>query len=549
MIRNLILVGVLIVSLGIRLLNIQVDKPPLYIDETMVHYLKWTELTRKEVFFKDLYDAIIYAPATYTWLFGLSTLGVRLPAAIYGTVIVFLIFLLAKASLLNKGTNNFTLIVAFLAGSVPWLYMISRIGHTHIVLMLAFYTFHLILFMRANNLKAYLTSFIPLMISLFYYQSMIVLVPIAALFYCWFLRKMLRLSHVSWIVGLGLILILTIGSRFLYSYQGISILYRATDLAIWRDINTTADSDLSRGLARISEPTAITFWQDPEKINGFFYNYPLSATWVFVRNYLSFYSPDFLFIKGDPVLRHSTGMVGVFFPVLLPFLFYGIYLITTKKSKFSFIFWLWLLISPIPAAVTKDGNGYLLRAVTMLPLLTIASGLGIYSVFAGAKIRFRLILGSLLIFVYIFSTISFLYSYFQVYPALSAKSYEFGFKELSDFQKSQQNKIMLVVWDGYYPHYHFRFWQQTPSKEYLGYKTGEIKFGKSKFNNEFYNLYFSLPNNIDDLSNFSKMNKVEFVAIPYNYVASYYDQQTMELVKVINYPDQSEAFRIFKLTI
>jgi len=326
---------------------------------------------------------------------------------------------------------------------------------------------------------------------------------------------------------------------------------RAFDLAIWRDVNVTADTNVYRGLARLSQPTIFSFNQDPELLaNSLVYNYPLSVINIFTRNYLSFFSPDFLFLKGDPVLRHSTGQVGAFFSFLIPFMIYGAFLLfKSNKRKIKQMFLIWILISPLPAAITKDGFGYLPRAITMMPFLTYLSALGLVESVKLIKPRFKPIYLLAITGIGFYFVYYFLFAYFHVYPARAAKSYEFGFKELSDFQIKQESKPMLVVWDGYYPHFYFRFWQATDAKKYSLFVPIKIQINQSVFHKMYSNLYFSLPQSETDLREFAEKDNISFVVFPSELFEKYSEYILLEhpSFETVFYPDQTPAFYIYQI--
>ena len=208
---------------------------------------------------------------------------------------------------------------------------------------------------------------------------------------------------------------------------------------------------------------------------------------------------------------------------------------------------LWILISPVPAAITKDGAGYLLRVVTMLPFLTYFCALGIVDSFNLIHKRLKPYYFIFLSLIFIYSVYYFLYGYFHVYPALSARAYEYGFRELSDFQVSHENKTVLIVWDGYYHNNDFRFWQKTPFDQYESFKIKQIVIGESTFWQTFPNLYFSSPKSVDETKVFIKQYHPDYIVLPDRYFVKY----PMEIetlltpIEKIKYPDQTTALTIY----
>ena len=545
-IRPFLVVAILCLALALRVYRLNLNAPSLYADEVSGHFLNWVSFALPfSSLLNWLYINLIVRTFSFTWLFGLTPLGARLPAAVYGTALVACLYFFAQSVEKEEGKKDrlVALLTIILAAVLPWGIHLSRIGHTAIPIMLVFVCLHLILYLRARGIKDYLLSVVPLLVATYYYSSMLIISPIIFLL----ILKQLwsQLSRCQIKLLFPTLLILFVFWALVFSRWGA----RGIDLAIWRDVNVTADTNISRGLARLSEPTIFSLGQNPEVINRFFYNYPISVISVFVKNYLSFFSPEFLFLKGDPVLRHSSGLVGIFFPFLLPFMVLGAFsLFRSSNRKIKEMFLIWILISPVPAAITKDGFGYLLRVATILPFLTYLAALGLTEsvrVIRGKLMKRLYIVGLVLISSY--SVFYFLFGYFQIYPALAAKSHEFGFKEVSDFQAAHDSKPLLVIWDGYYPHSYFRFWQVTPAKEYFQFVPRNLQINQTIFYQMFPNLFFSLPKNEFDLQEFVGKNLVSYLAFPADLAEKFSDYSFLKFspLATVFYPDRSAAFFIY----
>ena len=508
----------LIVALGIRLYRLYFNSPSLYIDETGGHY--------QAAMAVYLNQSILWGLSTFTWFLGPNPLGVRLWSTIYSSFLVLGIYFFTSGLTSKKAIS---LTASLLTVFLPWNFMLGRIGHPHVLIMLLLVTFHLGLFLRAHTTKKLIISLIPLLFSAYFYPSMILIAPLIIV--------SILLKPQRWLILLTAGSVLLIFSFFIYRFNGLSPQSRGFDLAIWRDVNVTAENNLYRGLSPQNFLTKIV------------YNYPLSVISSFTKNYFSFFSPDFLFLKGDPVLRHSTGMVGEFFPFLAPFMVYGAYrFFRDGDTKIKHLFLVWILVSPIPAAITNDGGGYLLRSITLMPFLTYFCALGLVEVYRLSKSKFTQIVFVLSIsLIGIFSVFSFLYSYFNVYPALSAKSFEYGFKELSDFQQENHNANMLIIWNGYYPNMHFRFWQKTPFVDFQSFVPQAININNSVFYQRFSNLYFVWPKTEADIVSFIKAQKPIFIVFPANFIKSYPEYAMQNLVQVIKYPDGTDDFLIYTL--
>ncbi len=541
---SLVLALIFSTSLFLRLYRI--DLLPLYADETGHYQLLNLLYSHGQTPLTAIYNKLFYGSFTFTWLFGLSPLGVRLPSTLYGATTVLAIYLFAK-SVSNKSTVALT--TAVVAVFIPWLFMIGRIGHTSVSLLVLFVTLHIYFFLRSNGIRNYLVSLLFLGLAAFHYPSMVVIAPFAALLVLVHLFKLIpRKRHLPIFAVAVLVLAvcgLVVNNRFnIFSLKG-----RGLDLAIWHDVNTPYEIDRYRAFSWSSTPSLFSFGLPPEELaNKLVYNRLMANVSIFTRNYLSFFSPDWLFLKGDPILRHSTGQVGAFFPFLAPFMFYGAFKFfgnPDKKKRITFL--LWILVSPIPAAITKDGAGYLLRVVTMLPFLTYFCALGLVESFNLIKKKWRRPYGIVLALVGLYSAYYFFYGYFHVYPALSGRAYEYGFRELSDFQVSHQSKTMLIVWDGYYPLNHFLFWQKVPFTEYEKMIATPVVIGETTYWQTLPNLFFANIKQIEDLAPFVKQYRPTYIGLPDRYFVKYpvEIEDLLSPVEEIRYPDQSLAFRIY----
>lgn len=556
LIASVLIISIFLLGLFLRLYRIDLNSPELYADETGGHYTMYQILKHLPANpLSALYNLFFYGTFSLTWVFGLTPLGVRLAPALWGSLICLVLYLFATAATPNdsrKKLLSLGLLTALLGAVLPWGYMISRIGHTHIPILVLLTTLHLFLLLRATKIKEYLISLVPLGISLFYYSSMVIIGPVTLLLTALLIFFKLNLYQRKIFVSIFVIGLIFVTYIFLTRYSVLSTAGRGLDLAIWRDPNVTADNNEFRGIAGSTSPSLFSFGLSPETLsNKLVYNYPLSVINVYVRNYLSFFSPDFLFLKGDPVLRHSTGQMGALFPVLLPFLLFGVYSFYKSGSfKTKLIFTVWILISPVPAAITKDGAGYLLRVITLMPFLTYFCALGIIEAISNFRSKLPQTLVTLTVsLLLISSAYSFYYGYFHVYPALAARSYETGFKDLSDYSLSSGNPSTLVIWDGFYPYLHYLFWQKTPFDQFQ-----QIKVSKLPVNNTIYYqtlpfLYFSLPKNEKDLTEFLADRQIQILAVHADYAARYPQilNQLGEPVKLINYPDGTPNLYLYQL--
>lgn len=550
----LCIIAIFLIGLYLRLYRLDFNSPSLYADEVNGHYIfRQQILNQNQSLVQKMISFIRIAPFSYTWLFGLTPIGARLASAINGSLIcigVYLFVFSTSRSLKINKRLSISIISCLISTILPWSFMVSRL-YSHIPLMLFFVCLHLYILLTSKSIKSDLLSLLPLLIGTYLYMSMAVIAPFAILYT--FVSVIKRSTprqkkYLMWTaLPAGLIFVCILIMKFgILNPKG-----RGLDLAIWNDINVTADSNNYRGIARNTIPTKFSFDRAPEQIaNKLVFNYPLSVIAIFTKNYLSFFSPDFLFFKGDNVLRNSTGMMGQFWPILIPFMLCGAFnFFKTADKKTKAIFLIWILISPIPGAITKDGATYLLRVITLMPFLSYFCVFGIFSFYDLIKKKWQQLLFVLGVSITsIFSAYYFYYGYFHVYPTLSAISWEYGFKEVSDFQSTHPEKL-LIIWEDKYPVGYFCFWQKLPGNVCDQNKVNKFEMlNGSRIDLPINNLLFSLPQNEKDLELIIKQYKPIYVAIPGKYTNKFpvigKDNTPIQIVK---YPDKTTAFTILKV--
>jgi len=150
---------------------------------------------------------------------------------------------------------------------------------------------------------------------------------------------------------------------------------------------------------------------------------------VAFRNFLSFFSLDFLFLSGDKNLRHSIqefGMLswldGIAYLFGILIFIRGMFHAKGADQKFNpyhrllLIALIGIATSILPSALTHDGNPNSLRAIGAWPFFCTLSGICIAAI--GQKPQLRLLTMPLIIGGVIFFA-TYLTSYFNTYPKIA----------------------------------------------------------------------------------------------------------------------------------
>lgn len=98
----------------------------------------------------------------------------------------------------------------------------------------------------------------------------------------------------------------------------------------------------------------------------------------FVLNYLTYLSPSYLFLTGDPDMRQSTHYEGMLLVASAPFLIAGIAAaIRSFRVSWRSRFLLFgLLAAPVSAALTEESTPHGLRSAVMIPFLLCLMAMG-----------------------------------------------------------------------------------------------------------------------------------------------------------------------------
>jgi len=402
-----------------------------YIDESLPGYNAYSILkTGKDEYGKFLpllfrfYGS--YNPPLYTYLtvfpiaaFGLSVFSVRLVSALAGLLSAIVVYkLLAESGAIkNKLTSA---VVTLIYVTTPWLILYSRVGYEVSTAYLLFSLGSLLFWLGLRKYRFLLPAFFFLSLSTYAAYSERFLVPIFIVCLLFFFRKELFLKR---------------SSR--YTLYGI-LTFVLTQIPHLTLIATPAffpKSNLIASSAVVSQAQKVAQ----------FLPYPISLGLSFLREffsqYLTYFSPRSLFFLPDPDPQRSLPVLSVFyFWLIIPF-FLGIYALWVKrKEPFSKFVFLLALLSPIPAALTKDPFATHRAMPLLLPLILII-GLGVDLIIDRIK-GFVWIPTFLLLFL--FSLLLLWRSYFVFLPKERAKDWGYGFNLLAEEIKDRPNTKFVI---------------------------------------------------------------------------------------------------------
>ncbi len=434
----------LLIALGIFLRLFSLDKfpPSLYWEEAALGYDAYSILETGKDFHGDSFpltafksfgdykpSAYFYATALSEKIFGLSEIAVRLPSALAGIAISLATYLIVQQLFANhKQRQTIAKLSLLVTLFSPWSFQFSRAGF-EANLANTFSAFAIWLLLKSRKKITYLYgSVILFALSLYTYHSARVFIPLflAAFILLNFSKIKKQLKH--WVLAglLGLFLTWPLISQLkapevAHRFQETSAF---TDISIIKDINQKrADHDNSI-LSRV-----------------IYHRYWAYSKIVF-DNVLDHFDPNYLFLSGDPNPRHSTRESGIFYPLDLIFLGLGLSLILLKRKSLIILLPLWWLLAIIPAAITKT-TPHALRTLMAIPAPQIIIAYGLSHFFTQIK-KHRSLIIVITVSIYLVLTARHFYYYFNTYPKLHSASWQYGYQELMEYLKINQNKYQTI---------------------------------------------------------------------------------------------------------
>lgn len=384
---------------------------------------------------------LVYSSVPFVAKLGLSALSVRLPALLW-SLLGLLAFYVLTRTIFPTISQLPSLVSPILLAFSPWYFQFSRIGF-EITSLLTLFCLAVAAFLRSFKNPSWLPfSALFFVLSAYAYSPGKFLAPLMVLLLsCLYFRQLIDFPKKNMVISFVLLL------PYIFTLSGSSN-SRFHDLAVFTDPQTSSQVNYLRqqfDLAHISAPVV---GLKSSLLGKLVINKPLQWFRAIEANYLSAFSTEFLFTKGDPQLRHNPGkdQIGEFSPVLFLLIIVGLISVFTIDIKFKNknlkLILVWLLLAPLPAALTRDGAMHSSRLSLLLPPLILLAILGISFIIRKSKFAF---LGLSVIFF--FTTFSFLAYYFGPYRTESAVPFQSGFSQLVRIAQKQSANYDQVFID------------------------------------------------------------------------------------------------------
>ena len=462
----IVLTFIIITAFSLRFYKVTEDPPALNWDEVSIGYNAYSVLkTGKDewnkpfpVHFKAYGEyklpLQIYVSIPGIYFLGLNELGVRITPVIYGTLTVLVMFFLGRALFASEIAG---LAAALLLGISPWHIHLTRASFESSLATFFITTGIWFLVKSFKDQKWFVISMLPFALSVFTYNSARIFTPLFLILTLILYRKSL--------IKFRKIVILSVIVFMVLMLPLIPYLFSGERSARYKLVSITDDPGL---IPRINENRGHSSL--PQPLPRLVHNKIAYIAFYVTRNYLSHFTPQFLFISGAPHKQHNVQNMGELYYFQAPFLLLGLYVLIRKKNRFKDLLLSWVLLAFVPVSITNDSIPHALRTLIAVPFYQLITAFGfVYSLSWLNKLSKALkIIGvTAFITVIIISFGYYLFQYYKVYPTAYSRDWQYGYQQAVDFVNKQVDKYDLIVFTRHYgePHMFTLFYlNYDPSK-------------------------------------------------------------------------------------
>ena len=534
MTKKILLIFIFLLAFILRFWDLGSNPPSLDWDEASLGYNAYSILkTGKDEYGNFLPLSIRsfgdYKPPLYTYLttipvaiFGLNEFSTRFISALFGTFTVIVGYFLVKQLFPNKSPTFYLLSFIFFSLS-PWHIQFSRIAF-EANLALFWFILAIYLFILSRKYQQIIVlSFISFALSMYSYHSPRVLAPLIIFILLFLYRGDIIRNIKNLILSLIIFLLLI--------------------FPVIKELSGTTSSRLSsvtiiNAQERLGESIKdLEYDKDyGDILGGLVHNRRIIFGREILGGYLDHFNFDFLFLTGDGPARHHAAGVGMLYIWDTPFILIGMIYLLKNRSTSSHLVFLWFLIAPIASSLTT-GTPHAVRALFYLPTYQIFIAFGLIETVKWLKSHYYASAHFCVFIIVTLFILNFFY-YSHMYwvhtPVEYAKEWQYGYKEAIEEISKIENKYSKIIVTYRYdqPYVYFLFYNKIDPIWYQqNWGRGEIKrmtrsFGKYEFT-------------IFDYDQVKNLKNVLVVGTP-----GEIPENTPGLLKEINFPDGSVAFRI-----
>ena len=462
--RNLVLLALIfLLALALRIFTLGSLPQSFHTDELAAGYIgKYIWLYGQDIYgnvFPLYFDKFgDFRPIGIFWfsgfsslLFGMNEFAVRLPSALFGSLTVIPVYLLVK-ELFKK--EKIALLSSLFLAILPWHIVLSRATSEGVIGMffLLFSVYFGFLYAKKRSLKFLLFSLVFGITTYFFYHVYRLLLPFI------FLPLPLLVHEAKHRIRLALFITIFFALTAILSLTNFGS-GRFSQVAFYK--NETLNNTI--------EKFTIGEGQNNVLVARTFHNKAVVYAREFIRQYLTYYSVDFLFEdKGLPdryVVPNQGLLFYGFIPILVLFFLY--FHPFSKSHKTTWYILYLLLLMPLPAALTNEDSPNLHRSMLMIVPLVIMMGGGIFYFWHDSKKIIRnIFVGGVSIFIAL--EFIFFWHQYSIHQVSNKPVYRNqGQKELIKYVQNNQGKYTTIYMplEGDLPLYYLFYTQKMDKFE------------------------------------------------------------------------------------
>ncbi len=443
--------------------------------------------TSYPVIFKSVNDYkspfYTYITAIFYLLRGGGELTIRLPGALFGSLMVIAVFVFTDTLFKNRFIS---LSAAFITAISPFEIFFSRKSFENgagIFFMLVGFSFLLSFVEKKRSFKLFF-SFLSLGIAMYTYFSHAMIIPLLLLSsFLIFNQEFKKFKKIFLPFSFFILLVFPL---ILIVLTNPGTRYRTATVFITQD---SALGEIIR-LVRLNHKSTSRIVEGLTTVN-----YGLNR-------YIDQFNPTYIFANGLDMTNQGPVGVGPLLLIQLPFLLLGLLYILRNpqetggliaKQKGYFIT-AWILLGALPSGLTFESHSPH-RIVMVFTMLNIISAAGFYSFYKWLQVKKKLRNVSLLLLfsLLLLNEIYFIHIYFINYPYEKSESIHYPFKQVAQYIWSQYPNFDQIIFDPlfghaypvigtgaqYYLAYYGKFPPEKLQKEYrFGTKEREVLFDK-----------------------------------------------------------------------
>lgn len=445
--KRFIFLGIIIVAAFLRLYDLAGVPPAPSLDEVSIGYNAYSILktggdeygSRLPLLLRAYDD---YRPALYVYLvmpfvhlLGLSAVAVRLPSVIMSLITIWAAF--GIGSIIGKKYIQFAAfpyIPAILLAVSPWHIYISRLGH-EANLGLTLLTLGIYFFLDAviaGNKYSWVPAGAALAFSIHGYQSEKIAGPLILLVAAVLFRKeILRAKYYA---------LAAVVVGFIIAIPAVMVTFSPEGMARFSGTSAFSPDDPKVSVA-VSE--YVKAKEAGNRLGQILHSRYVIYAGIFMQNYVSHFSPSWLFAGGDREAHKVPGM-GLLHMWEAPFLLFGLWALVTKLPRHVAAFFLVCLLAAfVPASVTTQAP-HAMRAYTALPLLQIIGALGFWFAVRLLTHKEKRFFAVMLSMVIASGMTVFWKGYFHRFPREQSDSFQYAIAPAVAYAEQEQGNYARV---------------------------------------------------------------------------------------------------------